>query len=83
VADVVLGIKSGDGERRRVVDGLVDLEGGRVVGWEEGGEGVQPLVCFFLIFFFNDYCGFSWVSCIAVVVGDLSLSIWPLFDYFG
>lgn len=42
VADVVVGIAS-EGTTR-VVDGLVDLEAGRVIGWE-GVEGVQPLVC--------------------------------------
>ena len=44
VADVVLMIQGG--ERTVLVDALVDLEQGRVVGWEDNGEGVQPLVCF-------------------------------------
>lgn len=43
VADVVVVVQSG--ERRVLVDALVDLEEGRVVGWEESREGVQPLVC--------------------------------------
>lgn len=43
VADVVIMIQ---GEERTVlVDALVDLEEGGVVGWEENREGVQPLVC--------------------------------------
>lgn len=46
VADVVLGIKNAErGKTRVIVDGLVDLDEERVVEWEEGGEGVQPLVC--------------------------------------
>lgn len=44
VADVVIGVHSG--ERRVLVDALVDLEKAKVVSWEESKEGVQPIVCY-------------------------------------
>lgn len=49
VADVVLMIQGG--ERTVLVDALVDLEEGRVVGWEDNTEGVQPLVRICDLFF--------------------------------
>ena len=50
VADVVVGIQSG--EQKVLVDALIDLEEGRVVGWEESREGVQPIVCYPVFLFF-------------------------------